>query len=295
MTTRYNVNAELNGVLPRQAAAPRRTRRLAPPGRRGAAGATEAGSTPVEGTPPARPTDILAPQPRLVNITLRRAERARRGARRLARVDRRPSECAILGYASAVQASSSDLTLDSYQANGVLTYLANGLGHHVIKGGVEASSYVHTPRPYLRAAWQYRSGNGTPERAATQVNDARRYGDLTAPDRRHPGHGHLQDRKSTIIGGFLQDSWSIMDKVTLNVGLRYDTLALYGGTAMLGIALNDQWSPRIGFVYDPTQQGRAKIYANYGALLRAHPPRHRRPRRSAPSVQSARLRTPATR
>ena len=30
------------------------------------------------------------------------------------------------------------------------------------------------------------------------------------------------------------------------------------------MSLNDQFSPRIGVVWDPTQQGRAKIYANYG-------------------------------
>ena len=33
---------------------------------------------------------------------------------------------------------------------------------------------------------------------------------------------------------------------------------------MLGIKLQNEWSPRIGFVWDPTQQGRAKIFANYG-------------------------------
>ena len=32
--------------------------------------------------------------------------------------------------------------------------------------------------------------------------------------------------KSTIIGFFVQDSWSILDKVTLNLGLRYDSLWL---------------------------------------------------------------------
>src|SRR4029079_3354214 len=67
-----------------------------------------------------------------------------------------------------------------------------------------------------------------------------------------------------IMGFFVQDSWSIMDKVTLNVGLRYDTLALSGADGITRMALKDQFSPRIGVVWDPTQQGRSKIYANYG-------------------------------
>ncbi len=70
--------------------------------------------------------------------------------------------------------------------------------------------------------------------------------------------------KSQIAGGFVQDSWSIMDKVTLNLGLRYDSLAMQGTDGLNRLVLNDQWSPRIGVVWDPTQQGRAKIFANYG-------------------------------
>ena len=70
--------------------------------------------------------------------------------------------------------------------------------------------------------------------------------------------------KSQIIGFFVQDSWSIMDKVTLNLGLRYDTLQLKNDVGITGLALNDQLSPRIGFVWDPTQQGRSKLFANYG-------------------------------
>ena len=33
--------------------------------------------------------------------------------------------------------------------------------------------------------------------------------------------------------------------------------------------LNNEWSPRIGFVWDPTQQGRSKIFANYGRYYEA--------------------------
>ena len=70
--------------------------------------------------------------------------------------------------------------------------------------------------------------------------------------------------KSNIFGFFVQDSWSILDKVTLNLGLRWDSLQLKGSDGITRISLNDQWSPRVGLVYDPTQQGRSKIYANYG-------------------------------
>jgi hypothetical protein len=39
---------------------------------------------------------------------------------------------------------------------------------------------------------------------------------------------------------------------------------LKGDNGQTGISLKDELSPRIGFVWDPTQQGRAKLFANYG-------------------------------
>ena len=32
---------------------------------------------------------------------------------------------------------------------------------------------------------------------------------------------------SVSVGAFVQDSWSIMDKITLNAGFRYDAQTLY--------------------------------------------------------------------
>ena len=70
--------------------------------------------------------------------------------------------------------------------------------------------------------------------------------------------------KSTILGGFIQDSWSVLDKVTLNLGLRYDALTMQGQDGKSRISLKDQLSPRLGLVWDPTQQGRSKLFVNYG-------------------------------
>src|SRR5262249_47320944 len=59
------------------------------------------------------------------------------------------------------------------------------------------------------------------------------------------------------------DSWSVMDKVTLNVGLRYDTQTIWGLDDQVGLHLPNQWSPRIGAIYDFTQQGRSKLFFNF--------------------------------
>src|SRR6185295_10933061 len=39
----------------------------------------------------------------------------------------------------------------------------------------------------------------------------------------------------------------------------------------LGLALPNQWSPRLGVIYDPTRQGHAKLFANYAVYYQTIP------------------------
>jgi hypothetical protein len=68
---------------------------------------------------------------------------------------------------------------------------------------------------------------------------------------------------SNLLGGFVQDSWTLFDRVTVNGGVRYDTQWLYRDDGRLAFALRDQLSPRVGLVVDPMAQGRMKLFAHY--------------------------------
>jgi carboxypeptidase family protein/TonB-dependent receptor-like protein len=178
--------------------------------------------------------------------------------------------CGVLGWITGGPGFIERLVLDSYQARGMLTFLVSALGHHVLKAGVDGNigyyehikaysglvSYTEVPESTVPGPTQ-----GTQPYA---VFDARNFGYLKGPDQ--PVFLDLSDAKSksVIVGGFIQDSWSILDKVTLNLGLRYDALTLAGADGVVRISLKDQWSPRIGVIWDPTQAGRSKVYANYG-------------------------------
>jgi len=163
-------------------------------------------------------------------------------------------------------------TLDIFQGRGVVTYLLTALGHHVLKAGADYQyQKYHVISAYTGfAGYRTRSGNprdGPPSMLGFQVYDYRRYGVQTDVDVIDPSKAAAITNKtvnSEIAGGFVQDSWSIMDKVTLNLGIRYDALTLKDNLGRVGVSLTDQWSPRIGVVWDPTQQGRSKLYANYG-------------------------------
>ena len=178
--------------------------------------------------------------------------------------------CGVLGWATGGPGFIERLVLDSYQARGMLTYLLNALGHHVLKAGVDGNiGYYEHKKAYTgRDAYAEVPEESVPgPTRGTQpfaVFDARTFGYLSGPDTPVIQDFVVAKSKSTIIGGFVQDSWSIADKVTLNLGLRYDALTLAGDDGVVRISLKDQWSPRIGIIYDPTQSGRSKIYANYG-------------------------------
>ena len=82
-----------------------------------------------------------------------------------------------------------------------------------------------------------------------------------------------------VLGAFLQDSWRVTNRMTLNLGLRYDVeafptqLALNANTNTAerlygireGIRLEDtNFAPRVGIAYDLRGDAKTVIRANYG-------------------------------
>jgi outer membrane receptor protein involved in Fe transport len=93
------------------------------------------------------------------------------------------------------------------------------------------------------------------------------------------------DGKTINWGAYLQDSWHPRQNVTLNAGLRYEEQRLFyaerlrgrvdaltgspvGDTAM---RLRGNWSPRLGAIWDPTNEGRSKIYGAWGRYYEGIP------------------------
>jgi outer membrane receptor protein involved in Fe transport len=62
---------------------------------------------------------------------------------------------------------------------------------------------------------------------------------------------------------FVQDSWKVNDRLTINPGLRYEQEKLTG-TIVTDFMLKNNWAPRIGATYDFAGDDRTKLFGSYG-------------------------------
>ncbi|CAM4049195.1 TonB-dependent receptor [Corallococcus exiguus] len=170
--------------------------------------------------------------------------------------------CPVAAYSTGGPGTISIQRLDRVQGKVMGTYLLEALGHHILKAGadIERMSFYNKRARTGLTPWQECTGGDC-------FFSLNQYGYLQGPDIPVFLPNKEGTSTSTTVGGFLQDSWSVMDKVTVNVGLRYDVQTIYGLDGEVGLHLPNQWSPRLGVIYDPTQSGRAKLFANYARFF----------------------------
>jgi hypothetical protein len=148
--------------------------------------------------------------------------------------------------------------VDRMQGRASLTYMMQALGHHTWKAGIDIErNQYDIQKAYSGGAILRESTSGN------TFSDYRQYGYFTGPDQAVQQAVLRNKPVSMNIGAYLQDSWAIMDMVTLNAGLRYENQQMFAGDGTLGLTLNNQLAPRVGLIYDFTQQGRSKLFANY--------------------------------
>jgi hypothetical protein len=168
------------------------------------------------------------------------------------------TRCPVPEYFSGGPGNISVQVFNRYGGGSTLTYLFQGFGHHVAKAGfnVELTTFDHLKGHSGGANYIEDASSG-------DIGISEGYGQLIGPDQPSLLDPLRIKTKSLNAGGFVQDSWSIADRVTLNAGVRYDVQQLYSGSGTLGLSLPNQWAPRVGVVWDPTQEGRAKVFGNY--------------------------------
>jgi hypothetical protein len=101
-----------------------------------------------------------------------------------------------------------------------------------------------------------------------------------------PGAPGTQIDESTLNwSAFARDSWQPRSNLTLDFGLRYEEQRLRYATFLQGridpttglrdgknaLVLDGLIAPRVGIVYDPTREGRAKVFAHWGRFYESIP------------------------
>ncbi len=124
--------------------------------------------------------------------------------------------------------------------------------------------------------------DGTP---APQLNPVQAYG-VGIPQDMVQGVGYAHDAFTNLpLGVFLQDSWRVTPKLTLNYGVRYDVefTPTFAASTPLAQSAQDAFgitqgiprdfnnvAPRIGIAWDPAGNGKTVIRASYG-IFYDHP------------------------
>jgi outer membrane receptor protein involved in Fe transport len=76
---------------------------------------------------------------------------------------------------------------------------------------------------------------------------------------------------SKNTSAFAQDSFRVLSNLTLNLGFRLEQQQVFSRTGATAFKLNDNYSPRVGIVWDPTGAGRSKVFANFGRFYESVP------------------------
>jgi hypothetical protein len=164
--------------------------------------------------------------------------------------------CPVRGYVSGGPGLVTESNLARYQLKHSTSYSFAAAGHHTFKVGVDLEMLQFTNTK------GYSGGRRLIEQEWGTLDDNVRFGYLKGPDD-HVELPTLTNRQSSPLwGAFIQDSWSIFDKVTLNAGVRYDG-QFVSVADRIWLSVPMQLAPRVGLIWDPTQKGKSKIYVNY--------------------------------
>jgi len=174
-----------------------------------------------------------------------------------------PGTCAMEGFFFGGRAPE-DTKFDRVSARAMGTLLFQAAGHHVLKAGVDAEFLSMDALEGIAGGRLLVGGDG-------YYYDYERYGVLIGPDYFREDVYFRSRPKSITYGAFVQDSWSIFDKLTLNAGFRWDQQQLYDTNNRLALVVGNQWSPRVGVIYDFMHNGKSKIFASYARLYQTVP------------------------
>ena len=138
----------------------------------------------------------------------------------------------------------------------------NVFGGHQVKYGFEYSNVAYNQFNNITGpTFTTPDGRTTATGASITILPDVTFGKIYRVTRANYNNGH--DTTQRYWDLFLQDTWKIGNRLTINPGVRLDQETM-DGDLIKGWQLKNNWAPRIGATFDPFGDGRTKIYGNYG-------------------------------
>jgi len=169
------------------------------------------------------------------------------------------------GYLSDILVTNAQAR-DEYKRNSFsadVTWYVEGAGRHEIKAGYQMEKiYNDVQRGYNADRILYYAGRTY--RTSTGETVSGQYGYF-----RLLNISTLGDVASRNEALFIQDSWRVNSRLTLNIGLRteHERVPNFGDKGVknpIEFTWGQKFAPRLGFAYDPLGDARWKIYGSWG-------------------------------
>jgi hypothetical protein len=156
-----------------------------------------------------------------------------------------------------------------------MTYYLNLAGEHAWKFGIswvrpmedKLYAYKYPSCPFIRLAWNRSRIVGGVDYGRGEYGFYQVWGsELTGPV------GHFWKAHSDRWALYLQDAWTIADRLTINAGLRtekeyvpnYSDDPELKGLVPIDFQFKDKLAPRLGVIYDVLGDSSLKIFGSYG-------------------------------
>lgn len=155
---------------------------------------------------------------------------------------------------------------------------SNFLGAHELRYGIDVENNQYTAD--TREVW-YRYFGAT--RTSRLIRDCAGKTCDQLQERNYKVEGDGETANEAI---FLQDQWKVLSNLQLNLGVRWERQNMSSARGVYvasteeeihdpenidEFSLDNNYAPRLGFVWDPQNTGRSKIYGYYGRFFEAIP------------------------
>jgi carboxypeptidase family protein/TonB-dependent receptor-like protein len=169
--------------------------------------------------------------------------------------------------------TTRDLTTRNFFQVDATYYAHMGSSSHQIKGGVQFDRRANDVllgnlENVIRLNWDSSLdvGGGVLKRGTFGFYELRT--NAFAPRQGIITIGNVQ---SNVTGIFVQDAWTVSNRLTINAGVRTEKENVPSYTNAAGVSPNpisfdwkDKVAPRLGFAYDVAGDGKTKVYGSWG-------------------------------